>query len=278
MTESIEFAKMSGCGNDFILVDHRDGQIPAAEQPAFARAVCRRKLSIGADGLILIENWDEGDFKWHFYNSDGSRAEMCGNGARCAARFAFTKEICGPQMTFLTDAGPIAATVEKDLVRIALTPPGALDEAVDLQVADRAMTVATINTGVPHAVCFVDAVEQQDVVGVGRALRRHSYFAPSGTNVNFVSRIDGQKLAIRTYERGVEDETLACGTGAVAAALAASRRFGLKSPVSLQTMGGGLSVYYEENEGRFESLQLQGDARLIYFGRMQADALTAMEN
>jgi len=218
----IPFTKMSGAGNDFILIDHRQPIFPdQAAIQGFARAVCERKFSVGADGLILIEESPEADFRWQFFNADGSIAEMCGNGARCAARYAHAKGVAPARMRFETLAGAIEAEVLGENVKLRMTPPAGLRLGEKIEVKGGEQTVHSLNTGVPHAVLFVEEISQAPVVEWGRFIRFHEHFQPAGTNVNFVGRLDGDGLVVRTYERGVEGETLACGTGAVAAGIIA---------------------------------------------------------
>jgi len=271
--EPIPFYKMSGSGNDFIIIDNRRGIVAAQSMPTFAARVCRRKMSAGADGLILIEDSERVDFKWQFFNADGSRAEMCGNGARCAARFALVQGIAGAQMAFETDAGIVAAEVGGERVKIKMTDPSELrlDETMDLQGGS--WTISSVNTGVPHAVAEVADIEALDVAAVGREIRRHPRFAPAGTNANFVCPLKDGGIAVRTYERGVEGETLACGTGSVAAALVRSAKYGAASPVRVLTRSGGhLNIYFEDDGGRYHDVYLEGDARIIYEGALCADA------
>ncbi|MGW8161724.1 MAG: diaminopimelate epimerase, partial [Desulfobulbales bacterium] len=234
----IPFVKMSGTGNDFILIDHRTPRLTREIMPEFTRLICRRRFSIGADGLIFIEHSDNADFKWLFFNGDGSEAEMCGNGARCAARFAYMNGIAPAHMRFETIAGIIEANVSDVNVSILMTPPKdfVLNRAVQLN--DRIVTLHSVDTGVPHAVIFVDDFARFDICEVGRTIRFHKDFMPAGTNVNFVQRQENEVLKVRTYERGVENETLACGTGATAAALIAAALGQAKSPVDIVTSGG----------------------------------------
>ncbi|SFN08601.1 diaminopimelate epimerase [Thermodesulforhabdus norvegica] len=272
--ERIPFVKMTGSGNDFILVDNRNGLIKPEEGPLFAKKVCRRKLSVGADGLILIEKDGEVDFSWRFYNSDGSEAEMCGNGARCAARFAVLKGIVdSPSMTFRTLAGLIKAEVAGERVRVQIPELHGLKLNIDLRLDEnRTAKVHFVNSGVPHVVWILDTkeeLEKVDVVGLGRRIRFHENFSPAGTNANFIWVQDRQSVVIRTYERGVEDETLACGTGSIAAA-AITVALGLTDPpVSLVTRGGEiLRVFFEYDDGRFENLFLEGPALVVYEGSL----------
>ena len=270
---SIPFTKMSGSGNDFIVIDNRQGILPDIDPARFAERVCCRKLSAGADGLILVEKSERVDFRWNFFNSDGSVAEMCGNGARCVARFATMNGIAEEQMEFETLAGTIRAQVLGDRVKIKMTDPH--DPVVNavLDVSAQTFAYSSINTGVPHVVLMVEDIETADVVGVGREIRRHPHFSPAGTNVNFVALQSDGVWAVRTYERGVEDETLACGTGNVAAALALFMQKGIGSPVSLKTRSGSLlKVYFSTDGSQFHEVFLEGDARIIYDGQLMPDA------
>ena len=270
---AIEFYKMSGCGNDFIVIDNRAAVVDEAQLKKFIVNVCRRKMSVGADGLILVEDSQTADFSWRFFNSDGSRGEMCGNGARCVARFAQLTGIAGPRLTFETEAGPIQAAVNNGRVRIRMTEPSPLGAEFQLDIGTTLLSVQTVNTGVPHALIEVADVDSVTVVEQGRAIRHHPAFAPAGTNVNFVCpRADGT-LAVRTYERGVEDETLACGTGAVASALLMAAKYGRRGPIRVLTRSGGhLEVHFEARDGGFENVHLEGDARVICVGRMEVSA------
>lgn len=269
---TIPFYKMSGSGNDFIIIDNRDNIIPMDDLSRFAAKVCRRKLSVGADGLILIEPSQNADFKWNFFNSDGSPAEMCGNGARCTARFALLNHIADDQMAFETLAGVIRARIVGDQVCVDMTDPHdlVLDGRIKVHQTDYAYD--RINTGVPHVVIQVDDIDAADIVGVGREIRFHPDFAPAGTNVNFIGR-SGDHWALRTYERGVEDETLACGTGIVAGALVLAVRKHLPSPISIRTRSGTLlKVLFSKRAGGFNHVRLEGDARVIYHGELSSDA------
>lgn len=269
----IPYAKMNGSGNDFIVIDNRRPHIEAARMPQFVAGVCRRKVSVGADGVIFIEASPSADFRWQFFNSDGSRAEMCGNGARCAARFAFLHGLAGARMAFETDAGLIRAEVQEARVRVQMTEPTPVVLDVALSPAcGAAAVVSTVHTGVPHVVLETADLDNCDVVGIGRQVRRHEQFAPAGTNVNFAAAPVGNRIVLRTYERGVEDETLACGTGAVAAALVAAVRHGLASPVQVDTRGGRLGVYFTRRGEQFTEVFLEGDARMVADGEIWDEA------
>jgi diaminopimelate epimerase len=268
----IAFFKMNGSGNDFIIIDNRRGRLPMDDPREFAARVCRRKVSAGADGLILLENSGVADFKWQFFNSDGSVAEMCGNGARCVARFACRQEICGPTMTFETQAGIIRARVSGCRVKVTLPKPVSLKLDYEIELEQGPLKVSSVNTGVPHVVVAVTDPEAPDVVALGREIRFHPRFLPAGTNVNFVS--PGQdSLFIRTYERGVEGETLSCGTGTVAAALVGVSRGEVASPVSVVTRSGEILTVYVEREGDvIREVCLEGDTRLVYEGILNEEA------
>ena len=271
--ENIEFYKMSGSGNDFIIIDNRKRIVDESGLMNFVANVCRRKMSVGADGLILIENADAVDFKWRFFNSDGSVAEMCGNGARCAARFAYINGIAGTEMSFETEAGIIHAKVARDQVKIKMPDPTDLKTDYALELENSTLSVSSVNTGVPHVVIEADNIDDIEVVKLGREIRFHDVFDPAGTNVNFVCLQNDDIVAIRTYERGVEDETLACGTGAIASAIVISYKKKIKSPVKLMTRSGEyLYIYYKVKQGRFYDIFLEGDARIIYKAQLWEDA------
>ena len=269
----IPFFKMNGSGNDFILIDNRSGVVGDDELLNVITGVCRRRLSVGADGLILIENDPEADFRWRFYNSDGSRAEMCGNGARCAARFALENGIAPSEMTFETDAGPVHAVVTDESVKVRMPDPSDLNPVVALEFESGALELSTVNTGVPHAVCILDQVEEMEIVPLGREIRYHTAFAPAGTNANFIS-LDGKNaIAVRTYERGVEDETLACGTGCIASAIVAASRLGLKSPLPVRTRSGNiLTIHFTATDQGFREIYLEGDACIVSSGHIWPEA------
>jgi diaminopimelate epimerase len=271
--QPIAFFKMSGSGNDFIIIDNRQAVVPESRLNRLIVGSCRRRMSVGADGLILIEPSDNADFKWRFFNADGSLPDMCGNGARCAARFAFINKIADRQMTFETLAGIIEASVIDETVKIRMTSPGELKTGITLDLEGETILVGSINTGVPHVVSVVDDIEAVDVVARGRLIRHHRDFAPQGTNANFVAVDKNGEILIRTFERGVEDETLACGTGNVAAALILAHDRGLASPVSLTTRSGGkLTVHFDKQTGAYRNVFLEGDARVIYRGELWEEA------
>lgn len=270
----LPFVKMSGAGNDFILIDHRRQAIHPEAMAEFARLVCRRKYSIGADGLILIEDTEGADFQWKFFNADGSVAEMCGNGARCAARFAYMHGIAPARMRFETLAGTIEASVSDIDVAVKMTNPRDFKLHQKVNVEGRDIVLHSVDTGVPHAVIFVDDIDEVDICGLGRRIRHHEAFHPAGTNVNFIGRV-GEQYKVRTYERGVENETLACGTGATAAVLMIAHLEGKSSPIEIVTSGGDrLTILFDLQEGpNAEDVFLKGPAHIIYKGELTAEAL-----
>ena len=276
--EKINFVKLSGSGNDFIIIDNRKNIIEENNLPKFIKKVCLRKLSVGADGLILIEDTDTADFKWRFYNSDGSIAEMCGNGARCAARFAFLNNIADKKMIFETIAGRVTATIKQDTVKIGMPEPFDVRIGYKLALSDGHLKLSSINTGVPHVVIIKESIDDIDLLKTGKEIRFHKEYAPAGTNVNFAVRLDMDLIGIRTYERGVEDETLACGTGSIAAALVMAGSKGMESPIKVKTKSGGiLVIYFKKTIDKFTDIFLEGDARVIYKGELMEDAWKVQE-
>ncbi len=271
--DQIPFFKMSGSGNDFVLIDNREKVVEENGLQDKIKKVCRRKLSVGADGFILVEKSKLVDFKWRFFNSDGSIAEMCGNGARCVARFAFLKGIAQKEMAFETDAGIVSASINGEAVKIRMPEPTDIKTDYTIELEQGSLAVSSVNTGVPHVVVGVDNLDQVDVVNRGREIRYCRAFAPAGTNVNFISLHKDGFIEIRTYERGVEDETLACGTGSVAGAIIMACKNKLDSPVRVLTKSGGfLKIFFNKNEIRFSDVYLEGDARVVYSGKLWRDA------
>ena len=264
----VRFAKMNGCGNDFIVIDNRDDVLPCAPDQ-FAVRHCERRKNVGADGLMLLENSDAADFCMVFYNSDGSRAEMCGNAARCLAMFAFRYGIVGPRMTFETLAGPVRGEVDGDLVTIGMANVDLPEPVRAVAVGPHRYEVHFIEAGVPHTILYCDEAEAVDVDGLGRELRYHEAFAPRGTNVDFVQLTGPGSIRLRTYERGVEAETMACGTGAIAAAVVSHLRRDVGGPpVSVRVNGGELNVSFRVSDGSVEDVRLTGDAVTVCEGEI----------
>ena len=256
--KTVNFVKMSGAANDFVMIDNRAAVIKK-DFVKTSKKLSNRKLSIGADGLILLEKSKKADVRMRIFNPDGSEAEMCGNGVRCLARFAVDKKITGKKLSIETLAGLIYAEVRGEIVKAKMIEPKGLKLAFSVGVNGTSEKMNFINTGVPHAVRFVNSVSSCDVKNLGREIRFHKHFAPRGTNVNFVAVKPGSAIDIRTYERGVEDETLACGTGSTAGALIAAASRGLKSPVSVHTRGGEiLKIYFKKDGTRFYDVYLEG--------------------
>ena len=269
----IEFFKMSGSGNDFILIDNRQGTLAVGDVVEFVKSVCERKVSVGADGLIIIEPSEQVDFRWRFFNADGSEVEMCGNGGRCAARFAYLMGIAGKKMSFETGAGIIDAEVREEVVKLRLTDPRDQVMNDQIRIKNQTLFVHSINTGVPHVVHFVRDPDGFDVFNTGRSIRYHEHYQPAGTNANFVTVLDNHSLRVRTYERGVEDETLACGTGSVASALIAARKGFVESPVDVRVQGGELlRIYFEMTATGFVKVYLEGKAKVVYQGKLWDEA------
>ncbi len=263
----MSFYKMSGSGNDFVIIDNRERGIPQDDLENFSKKICSRKDSVGADGLILLEDSSESDFKCRFFNADGSEVPMCGNGSRCIARFAYLKGLVKQDMVFEVASGRIRAQVFGEKVRLFLPPPSSPTLDLRLSLGGRDYIINSINTGVPHVVKFVSNLEGYEVQRIGRQIRFHDHFKPEGTNVNFVERLDHRRIRIRTYERGVENETLACGTGALAASIVAFLKDLVSPPVKVETRGGETLIVYFRDP-KFEDLSLEGRVSAIYEGRL----------
>lgn len=267
------FYKMQGSGNDFIVIDNRDQAISPAVMPAWAKTLCPHAFSIGADGIIFLEQDASGRAatRWHFFNADGSRAEMCGNGSRCATLLAHRLGMAPAEHDMLTDAGPVHARVFPDAeeVEVQLTPARDLRLGFPLDLNGAAWTAHFANTGVPHAVLVADNVNELDVTTLGALVRHHSCFGPAGTNANFIQILGRESLLLRTYERGVENETHACGTGA-AASVVVAHALGLCEATARVTTSGGEVL---EIRVQGADIFLRGKARLVYQGEFSPAAL-----
>jgi diaminopimelate epimerase len=261
---------MNGAGNDFLLLDNRAGAIQLTRDQIVR--LCDRHRGVGADGIILLvpPSSSKADWAWDFYNSDGSMGEMCGNGARCFARFVQKCTGLARDFTFQTVAGVISASFDGRRVTVNLTAPEGLRLNEQLPLSSGAQTVHSLNTGVPHAVLFVPDADKALLELHGPEIRRHPHYAPKGTNVNFVQVLGPSHIRVRTFERGVEGETLACGTGVTASALISSRVHHFNSPLKVQVQGGDqLEVSFQEVNGQFTNVRLTGPAEFVFEGRIE---------
>ena len=260
---------MAGAGNDFIMIDNRKSFFPAVNSKIIS-GFCERRTGVGADGIILIEHSDRNDFRMRILNSDGTEAEMCGNGARCAVKFAKLMGIIENSCTVETLAGELKGWVEGVNVRINMGIPRDYKHSFYLNLDDKKIETFFLNTGVPHAVIFVPDVAQVDVRTMGRWVRNHETFNPRGTNCNFVEITGANTIKIRTYERGVEDETFSCGTGTCASAIAAVLGKGLKWPVIATTLHQDtLMVDSKIAPGdEYQEFFLSGPVDVIFSGEM----------
>ncbi len=264
---------MNGAGNDFILIDNRDQSIQLIRDQIVR--LCHRQRGVGADGVLLLvpSRAGQADWAWDFYNSDGSSADMCGNGARCFARFIQRITGSAAPTSFETGAGVIRARFSGNRVTVTLTPPKDLRLDNQLAVDNASFTVHSLNTGVPHAVVFVPNADRAMVADIGAKLRHHPHFKPHGSNVNFVQLLGPNSVRVRTYERGVEGETLACGTGVTASALVAARLNRFASPVKVQVQGGEeLEVGFDQEGDSFSNVQLTGPAEFVFDGRIHVES------
>lgn len=270
--KKIEFVKMVASGNDFIVVDaiKRSMVYGQGSMGIFAKEICDRKYGAGADGLLVLEKSRKADFKMRVFNPDGSEPGMCGNGARCAALFFKThnSQLKTHNLNFETKAGILEAEVKGNIVRLKMTDPKDLWVNIDLNIGSQFYKVHYINTGVPHTVFFVGNIDTISAKEVGKQIRFHKQFQPEGTNANFAQIVNNKTIKVRTYERGVEDETLACGTGSVASALLSFYlKLTDKSPVSVETKGGEtLKVHFDLKSDKFSNVWLEGSARIVYEG------------
>jgi diaminopimelate epimerase len=256
----LKFYKYQGTGNDFVIVDNFQGNVDLSnEQIAH---ICDRKFGIGADGLMLLEKSNKYDFEMKYYNADGNLGSMCGNGGRCIVKFAYDINLIDENAMFLAVDGVHEARIDKEgIVSLEMNDVDALIK-IDNSTCE-------LNTGSPHYVSFVNDVSAMDVFKSGREIRYNDAYSKDGINVNFVA-IDGEHLKIRTYERGVENETLSCGTGVTAAAIAAFNLGLIKSKVvTVKAMGGNLTVAFESNENKFTNVVLSGPANKAFEGTIE---------
>jgi diaminopimelate epimerase len=277
--DPLTFSKMAGGGNDFVMIDNRAGRI--VDGSDLARRICTRALSVGGDGLILVEASARATFRMRYYNSDGSLAAFCANGTRCAGRFAFLNVIAGRKMTIETDAGIVGGEInDGGLVTLSLPAPWGFRAQRPLPVGQQTVQGSSLMVGVPHYVLFLRGdLWSQDIVPLGRAIRNHPGLKDDGgANVNFVVVRDEHSIEVRTYERGVEAETLSCGSGVVASSVTSGLFGKVKSPVAVLTRSGiTLEVSFELHNGHPEEVRLKGDARLIYRSALTPETLEGFD-
>ncbi|WP_247234379.1 diaminopimelate epimerase [Telluribacter sp. SYSU D00476] len=253
----IHFYKYQGTGNDFIMIDDRERTFHATQEEI--ERLCHRRFGIGADGLILLRQEPDYDFRMVYYNADGREGSMCGNGGRCTVRFANDLGLFEDTTTFIAVDGPHKATATPTIISLKMCNVSGVDRREDYHF---------MNTGSPHYVTYVDNVDETDVVGIGRAIRYGDEYGPKGgTNVNFVEVLNENHLKVRTYERGVEDETYSCGTGVTACALSAHVQHGWEGPVTIETLGGTLQVTYNQTAAdQYNDIYLVGPAVRVFEG------------
>jgi len=269
---NIKFTKTVGSGNDFIVIDNRAGKLKSlvSDFSDFAKRVCERKLSIGADGVLILDESRKSNFKMRIFNPDGSEVTMCGNGARCAALYASQNGWCKGDVKIETGAGIISAGINGNNVKLKMTDPIHVTLNKDLGIGKSLFKAHFINTGVPHVVHFLDNVDDYPVREMGAKIRYHKAFEPDGTNANFVKVMGTNRIKVRTYERGVEDETLACGTGAVASAVVSYLVNGIQPPIEVLTKSGDmLRIYFQAKNEKVSTIYLEGPAKIIYEGGIE---------
>ncbi len=267
--EMLNFTKMNGAGNDFVIIDNRDLNYELEKNKI--ESLCNRHRGIGADGFMAVEPpQSNGNYRMRYYNSDGNEAEMCGNGARCFARFVYNlQEQESETIKIETVAGIVVAEILDPEVQIMLSNPFNLKLNIPIEINGQPELIHFINTGVPHAVLLVDELESINIKKTGSAIRHHSAFSPEGTNVNFQKIETSDTLSIRTYERGVEDETLACGTGIVANALIHEQLNNINPPVFVNVKGGEtLKISWEKEKDSYKNVTLTGPAEIVFEGKI----------
>ena len=253
----ISFSKYQGTGNDFILIDDRENRFDENDHELIEK-LCDRRFGIGADGLILLRNHPTTDFEMVYFNADGHTSSMCGNGGRCTVMFAHHLGVIEDKATFMAIDGIHEAKIEGAIVHLKMQ---------EVKEIEKGEGYYYLDTGSPHFVTLASGLSTFDVVEKAKVIRYNDRFAEKGTNVNFIELEAPDCLSIRTYERGVEDETYSCGTGAVAAAIVANQE-GLNSPIQLKTMGGALSVSFEHEYDHYHSIYLIGPAEFVFAGEI----------
>ncbi len=271
MRHAISFVKASGAGNDFVVIDNYDGHLEL-DKARLARVLCDRHFGIGADGLLILQHCATAHFQMQYYNADGSHGGMCGNGGRCIARFAYLKGLTPVEMRFQALEHIYEAEIVPEGVRLRMKNPRDYRKGLQADLGGGSFLCHYVDTGSPHAVVFVEHLDSIDVVKIGRALRFHRLFSPEGANINFLERQPGNAISIRTYERGVEAETLACGTGSVASAIVAVLERGLSFPVTVKARSGeDLLVDARQEGSTITNVYLQGSAHILFAGKILYD-------
>ena len=271
MISTIPFTKMSGAGNDFVVINNMSGALQL-DKSRLAASLCDRHFGVGADGLLILEPSVKADFTMMYHNADGSYGGMCGNGGRCVARYAHAAGIADAHQRFEALDTLYLAEVMGGSVKLRMKGVNSLDQNVLVQIGSDQLAGSFVDTGSPHFVTECSDLDEVDVTGLGVAIRRQKSFDPTGCNVNFVSMRKNGELSVRTYERGVEAETLACGTGSVASAIVFARQYGLGSPVTLNVLSGEqLHVYFQRKGNEFTDIWLEGSAHIHFSGFLQYD-------
>lgn len=266
------FSKYSGCGNDFIFIDNRNGGFPT-HRKELIRNLCHRQLGVGGDGLILLEHSNRADFRMRIFNSDGNEAEMCGNGLRCLGRFMKEQGIPGESFSIQVMENLYKMQISRDTIQIKMGPPQSVEYDRMLTIGERSYSFDFMNTGVPHVIIYVKDLDSVKVDELGSLIRHNPKFAPQGTNVNFVCPTDDGTLKIRTFERGVEKETLACGTGCTATAISARKKLGFVNPIKIITRSGEeIRFSIEESDNKLSDVLMEGPAKFIFKGQIDLSA------
>lgn len=270
----VDFTKIEGAGNDFILIDNRHSRYYFSYSD-FAKFVCDRHRGVGADGLLVIENSERSDFKMRYLNADGSEGGMCGNGGRCIAQYIMLAS--GKQTTQFEALDYIySAEIADNKIRLQMKNPTDFRKGLLIRYGNHVFQIDYVNTGAPHAALFIEDMPQEfncfeeiEVNKIGRYIRSHELFSPAGTNVNFIRRINRGEVQIRTYERGVENETLSCGTGSIASAILAAMRYNWDSPIKVLTRSKDtLIINFTNNENKITNVSIEGPANQVFSGTL----------
>ncbi len=265
---SLTFYKYVGCGNDFLIFDHRRGVFPVGLSN-LVKNLCNRRSGIGADGILLLENSRQADAYMRIFNSDGSEAEMCGNGLRCFVQWLYHLQLISSRCVIETVNGSLSASVHQEEIVIEMSAPKEISWHQQVKLDEQIFSGHLINSGVPHLVIFVKDIHQVDVAKWGKLMRFHSAWQPKGVNVNFVQQLSASQIILRTYERGVEGETLACGTGATAAALATAYLTNASSPITVQTWSKeNLTIHFHLKRDGFSQVKMVGPAKQVFRGNI----------